>query len=161
MKLVTIALACVMALLIALKSQGQIYFSGSFGASTLALKPAGAASIGLNVHNYIIQSGFHAPLSAKDPVLYRITGGRLFEVGEMSSITITGGLGYFDAHYDKEKGYRISGNSTWVASVEYAKDFRGRGQYFIESTLAKDCNFITVGLKYFFVNHKDGCPASW
>lgn len=154
----TIFLAILMA---SLTANSQLYFGGSFGLNTTALRPAGSANLGLNVHDWILQTGFNTTFGAKEPALYRITGGRSFEIGELSYLAITGGIGYFDTHYDNSKGYRVSGNSTWVASVEYAKDFMGRGQYYFEVTQAKKSNFVMAGLKFFFVNHKDGCPASW
>lgn len=152
-----------LAILIATLSttQAQIYFAGSFGMGTTGSAAAGAATLGVDFNHWLVQGGFHSHLSAKQPTLYRLTAGRSFEVGEMAYINLTGGVGSLDRYFNK--GAVMTGKDSWVASVEYAKDYMGKGEWFVEMTQAKRYNFITLGLKYFFVGGKEktGCPASW
>jgi hypothetical protein len=159
MKKVIILAVLFMACLTTIKA--QVFFSGSFGAGTTGKSPAGALTIGLDANRWLVAAGFHTHLSAKNPRVFRLTAGRSLPVGELSNINVTGGVANIGLH--SENKTIIQPKGTWLASVEYAKDFRGKGEWFVECTQAgKKFNFVTVGLKYFFKpNQKRGCPSTW
>lgn len=151
-----------LALLVAsLSGNSQLYFSGSFGAGTTAKSFAGATNLGVNIQGWFVQAGFHNNFSQKAPCLYRIQGGRSFELSETSSLRLSAGAGSLDRYYHNGKIQEQQG--TWVASLEYGKFIAENAEWIVETTQSKQFNFITVGLKYFFTNGKDktGCPANW
>ncbi len=147
--------------------KSQIYFGASFGIGTTGKALAGAATLGVDINHWLLQSGFSTHLSQKAPTLYRLTAGRSIclpttDKGEEQRVNLTGGFGSLDGYYNKNKELQKQ-TGTWVISAEYAQTFRNRGEWFLECTQAKKFNFLTVGLKYFFVGGKEkaGCPSTW
>lgn len=159
MKKTTLILLAV--LIASLSVRSQLYFGASFGSGTDFKTPgvAGAASLGIDLNHWILAAGFHSQLSSKRPTVYRLSAGRSFDIGEMSSVIITGGVASLDRYY--EKGKIIEQSGTWVASIEYSKYLREDANWFVEMTQAGRNNFLTIGLKYFFRGkERFGCAGA-
>lgn len=155
-------LACTIVLMASLNSHSQLFFAGSAGIGTTTKSFVGAASLGVNIQGWFVQGGFHNNFSPKSPCLYRIQGGRSFELSENSALRFSAGAGSLDRYY--HNGKIIEQQGTWVGSVEYAKSFTDNAEWLVEMTQGgKQFNFITFGLKYFFTSGKEktGCPANW
>jgi hypothetical protein len=142
-------------------AKSQVFVSTSFGAGITGKSPAGALSLGLTAGKYILQTGFHTHLSAKNPRVFRLAAGRSFPVGESANINVTGGVANIGLHSENKTIMQPKG--TWLASVEYSKAVRQNGEWFVDYTQTGRFNFLTLGLKYFFVGGgaKRGCPSTW